>query len=59
LKHLQIFADQPALIGWQPLQPLTHRLIPAGRAEEDHGQRTFGSHSLKRIIYDTLGKAIL
>ena len=56
LKHLQIFADQPALIGWQPLQLLTHRLIPAGRAEEDHGQRTFGSHRVDSINNDTFDK---
>jgi hypothetical protein len=58
LQYLQILADQPALIRRQPLQPLTHRLIPAGSAEEDHGQRTFGSHKGKRINYDTLSKFI-
>ena len=56
LKHLQIFADQPALVGVQLLQPLPHRLIPAGSAEEDHRQRTFSSHKANGINCDTSSK---
>jgi len=56
LKHLQIFADQLAFIGWKPLQPLTHGLVPAGSAVEDHRQRTFGSHEADCTNSDTICK---
>jgi hypothetical protein len=56
LQHLQVLADEPALVSGQLLQPLPHRLISAGRAEEDHRQRSFSSHGAERIYFDTSSK---
>lgn len=58
LKDLQIFTDHLALIGRKLLQPLAHRLISADSTEEKHGQRSFGSHRIKCINFDTYRKPV-